>query len=82
MARDNAITGEDVQEALDAEDKLVTISSSTNEHSNATIDLSCSLDEITHRIARQVLENCGGNHTKASQSLKISRATLWRMLKE
>lgn len=82
VARDNAITGEDIQEALDAEDKLVTISSSTNEHSNATIDLSCSLDEITHRIARQVLENCGGNHTKASQSLKISRATLWRMLKE
>ncbi|HIV25172.1 MAG TPA: PrpR N-terminal domain-containing protein [Candidatus Scatomonas pullistercoris] len=71
-----------VQIALTDEKKIVTISSGTNESAHAAIDLTESLEEITQKIVKQVLENCGGNHTQTARSLKISRATLWRMLKE
>ena len=82
LAQNDAITENDVQSALASENKLITISSNTSEFHHTAIDLSRSLEEINHQIVRQVLENCGGNHTKASKSLNISRATLWRMLKE
>ena len=49
--------------------------------SSHTLDLNRSLDEISQDIVRQVLSDCGGNQSAAAKRLKISRSTLWRMLK-
>ncbi len=46
------------------------------------IDLSKPLEEITRSVVMKVLEECGGNQRAAARQLKISRTTLWRMLKE
>jgi DNA-binding protein Fis len=43
------------------------------------VDLS--LKEVEERHIRRVLAHLGGNATRASEALGISRATLWRKLK-
>ncbi|MGN1168246.1 MAG: PrpR N-terminal domain-containing protein [Lachnospiraceae bacterium] len=45
------------------------------------LDLSQSLSAITYDIARLVLEQENGNHTKAAERLGVARSTLWRILK-
>ncbi len=45
-----------------------------------TIPLGGSLQEIEDEILRQVLTKAGGDRTKASRLLGISRSTLWRRL--
>ncbi|TAN45612.1 MAG: sigma-54-dependent Fis family transcriptional regulator [Nitrospirae bacterium] len=41
-----------------------------------------SLDDISREYAERVLELFGGNKSKASEALGISRTSLWRILKE
>ena len=50
--------------------------------SGAELDLSLPLDRINKQIARLVLKEEGGNREKTAKRLGISRATLWRMLKD
>ncbi len=40
------------------------------------------IDELTHEYALKVLELMNGNKTKASESLGISRTSLWRILQQ
>jgi two-component system response regulator HydG len=40
------------------------------------------LDELSREYVEKVLESLGGNKTKASELLGISRTSLWRILKE
>ena len=45
------------------------------------VDLSKPLNDIIQVVVEQVLKKNNGNKTKTAESLKISRATLWRLLK-
>ena len=40
------------------------------------------LEDINYDIARQVLKEENGNHSRTAERLGISRSTLWRMLKK
>lgn len=51
------------------------------DHYEASIDLSRSLDEITRDIVLQVYASENKNQTRTANRLKISRSTLWRILK-
>ena len=52
------------------------------DHYEASIDLSRSLDEITRDIVLQVYASENKNQTRTANRLKISRSTLWRILKD
>lgn len=45
------------------------------------LNIANTLDDITYDIARIVLEQENGSHTKTAQRLGVSRTTLWRILK-
>lgn len=76
------IDKEDVQKALSSEEQLLPISQRGTDVYHNVIDLSDSLENITNAIVRQVLRLNNGNKTQTAESLGISRATLWRMLKD
>ncbi|MBR1758176.1 MAG: PrpR N-terminal domain-containing protein [Lachnospiraceae bacterium] len=71
-----------LQEEKILEDTGKTALTSPGSTGKPSIDLSGSLEEITRNIVMQVLDECGGNQRAAARRLKISRTTLWRMLKE
>lgn len=76
----NTITAGTVQEVLENESQYITVE--INSPESTLIDLNKSLSEINREIARIVLRRNNGNRTNAAESLQISRATLWKMLKE
>ena len=80
MARGSYIRYEDVQEVLNKERTITTVSLHSTD-SSKTIDISKSLSEINKKVADMVLEVHSGNQSKAAESLGISRTTLWRLLK-
>ena len=41
-----------------------------------------SLKQVESEHIRRVLDACGGRHSEAARVLGISRATLWRKLRE
>ncbi len=49
--------------------------------SERVVDLSGTLDQICARICRKVLDEEGGNRSRAASRLGISRSTLWKRLK-
>ncbi len=55
---------------------------SSDEDKFMTIDPHKTLNSINVDIANEVVKKCGGNQTKAAQSLGISRTTLWRLIKQ
>ena len=71
----------DVQKALSTEEPLLPIPQSGTDIYHNVIDLSDSLENITNAIVRQVLRMNNGNKSQTAESLGISRATLWRILK-
>ena len=71
----------DVQKALSTEEPLLPIPQSGTDIYHNVIDLSDSLENITTAIVRQVLRMNNGNKSQTAESLGISRATLWRILK-
>lgn len=76
------IDKEDVQKALSTEEPLLPIPQSGADVYHNVIDLSDSLESITNAIVRQVLRINNGNKSQTAESLGISRATLWRILKK
>ena len=48
---------------------------------SSSFDYNRPLSEMTTEIIRTVLDNCGGNQSKAAKQLGIGRTTLWRYLK-
>ena len=80
-AAEPIITAPDVRRVLSKEKNAVT-SSPMAEDGSAPLDLDRPLSEIERDVARRVLEEAGGNQTKAARRLEISRTTLWRMLRE
>lgn len=51
-------------------------------YQSGMVNLEGSLDEIRTRIVNQVLKEEGMNQTRTAKRLGISRATLWKILKE
>ena len=56
--------------------------SNSGDASTHDIDLSGSLDDITHRIIMQVLDEEDMNQSRAANRLGISRMTIWKHLNE
>ncbi|ADK13463.1 MULTISPECIES: sigma-54-dependent transcriptional regulator [Clostridium] len=74
------ISSDEVKEVLSKE-KTIFSTSFNSKYSAKLLDLSRPLSEIDKNIALKVIEVCNGNQTKAAESLKISRTTLWRLIK-
>ena len=73
------ITADLVQQILKQESPKV---SSSLPDGYEIINTNQSLDDINYDIVRMILEQEGMNKTKAVERLKISRSTLWRMLRQ
>lgn len=71
------IAGEDVVKLMERDESADRLSRAED---SITIPLGGSLQEIEDEILRQVLKKAGGDRTKASRLLGISRSTLWRRL--
>lgn len=69
---------EDCVDVLDFPDSLQRGPANENSLGHGFLTLS----EVEQRYVRQVLNHCHGNRTSAAQILGISRATIYRMLKE
>jgi len=74
------IHSDDVREALNKE-RTVTAASLHAKNPAKPLDLSRPLREINKEIVAMVLEAQNGNQSKAAESLRISRTTLWRLIK-
>ena len=48
---------------------------------HATVNLNQSLDEINYDVVRLVLEEEGGNRSRAAARLGVCRSTVWNILK-
>ena len=70
------ITEAEIREALEAENMQVSESLMTG----SNIDLTQTLDKINRDIVSKVLDEEGGNQSKAARRLGISRSTVWRMV--
>lgn len=81
ISNDVCINKNDVEQSLLAESNLYSISLSNSTIKNMGVDLSKPLNDIIQVVVKQVLKKNNGNKTKTAESLKISRATLWRLLK-
>ncbi|WP_176458915.1 AAA-type ATPase lid domain-containing protein [Caldifermentibacillus hisashii] len=58
------------------------LSSITSPAQNTSRYDNLSLKEITHEIVKEALKKNDGNQTKTAKELKISRSTLWRILRD
>ena len=65
-----------VKQVIEKEKSYMTSSTSLS----SVIDINKPMGEIEKDIAKAVLAKCNGNRSKASERLKISRTTLWRLL--
>lgn len=74
------ITAEEVNAVLEKE-SYISFTSDSDDALRA-FNLHRPLREIEGDIARRILKETGGNQTETASILKISRTTLWRMLKE
>jgi len=74
------IHSDDVREALNKE-RTVTAASLHAKNPAKPLDLYRPLREINKEIVAMVLEAQNGNQSKAAESLRISRTTLWRLIK-
>jgi DNA-binding protein Fis len=79
MAGSSSIDSDLVKEMLNKELSMTTALSN---NMAMPLDLTRPLDEITKEIVAMVLESHGNNHSKAAESLGISRTTLWRLTNE
>lgn len=79
MVGSSSIDSNLVKEALNKELSITTAFSS---NMVKPLDLTRPLDKITKEIVTMVLEAHGNNHSKAAESLGISRTTLWRLTNE
>ena len=70
------ITEAEIREALEAENMQV----SESLMAGSNIDLTQTLDKINREIVSKVLDEEGGNQSKAARRLGISRSTVWRMV--
>ncbi len=77
------ITAEEVKRVLSEYSEPAADSGSIEPSSSShNIDLSGSLDDITHRIIMQVLDEEDMNQSRAANRLGISRMTIWKHLNE
>lgn len=67
---------------IEKEDINFILKTKVKETEMAKLDLKGTLEEIEHRIIRQVWQEEGMNQTKTAERLGITRTTLWRKLKE
>ncbi|MGI8384168.1 PrpR N-terminal domain-containing protein [Robertmurraya sp. P23] len=67
---------------IEKEDINYNLKNKVKETEMAQLDLTGTLEEIEHRIIRQVWLEEGMNQTKTAERLGINRTTLWRKLKE
>ena len=79
LVSDDAITRQHVSDALRVEISFV--QGETPNTAKTILNLSQTLEEINHDIAKIILEQNNGNQSVAARNLGISRTTLWRMLK-
>ena len=75
------ITAGEVKKVLSEYSEPVSEGNSSDASSH-DIDLSGSLDDITHRIIMQVLDEEDMNQSRAANRLGISRMTIWKHLNE
>ncbi len=67
---------------IEREDINYILKTKVKETEMTQLDLTGTLEEIEHRIIRQVWLEEGMNQTKTAERLGINRTTLWRKLKE
>lgn len=67
---------------IEREDINYILKTKLKETEMAQLDLTGTLEEIEHKIIKQVWLEEGMNQTKTAERLKINRTTLWRKLKE
>lgn len=75
VSQDELLSEEDVQAGLDRDDAPPPAGAA------GSLSLEGTLEEITARAVRAVMEEEGMSRTRTVQRLGISRSTLWRMLK-
>ena len=73
------VTQEDVSRVVQKERYIGYVSES--EESYQPVNLHRPMDEIEADIVRRVMKETGGNQTETAKILKLSRTTLWRIIK-
>ncbi|GEM_PF-4312066 len=63
-------------------EKRVGVFSAREENSASPLDLNQTLEQINKDIALRVLDETGGNQSATAKRLGVSRAALWRMIRE
>lgn len=71
---------------IDAENVRLVLAEETKQYPSVNLSgkdfcLNRTLNEINRDAVQIVLDECGGNQSKAAKKLGISRTTLWRMIK-
>lgn len=79
MSKGPYITVSDTQAVLQREQASITVQAKM-ENTREPLNLNRTLDEIEREIVYRVLQEEGGNQSRAAKRLDISRTTLWRML--
>lgn len=72
---------DDVREALTREHAAL-FGSMASPTADTILDLMRPLEEIDRDVVRAVVNACGGNRTLAAETLKLSRTTVWRLLRD
>ncbi len=73
------ISSDEVKKILEKEKSILHVESKSTYNS---LNLSRSLNDINKEIIQIVLDTNNGNQTRTSESLQISRTTLWRIINQ